>query len=200
MKRRSVLRSIVTLSAVTAGRAATEKGLPAGLPPAPPGATETPNTPVAAADETADSVNRTFNTEQLSALNKLGEMIVPAWKGLPGATEAAAAEFLDFLTGCSPEARLRLYRDGLDTLNLNAQEKFGKKFAMLEAQEADTILAPLRQASEQSKSKDDALAIFLRTVKGDLLRATFNSRPYIDALSQTRRPRNASDFYWHPIG
>ena len=165
----------------------------------PPGITETPNTPVVTADETAGNVNRTFNADQLSALNKLGSLIVPSWNGLPGASEAGAVEFLDFLIGCSPQPRLQLYRDGLDSLNRGAQQQFARNFADLDSEQAATLLSPLRQ-SRNFNTKDNDLAAFLQTAKGDLLRATLNSKPYIDALSQTRRPRNASAFYWYPIG
>jgi hypothetical protein len=209
MKRRSVLRSLVTLPAVAAARAAApaqkplvlaqEKGGPAGLPLVPPGITETPNIPVIAPDETADSINRTFDQDQLSALSKLGELIVPSWNGLPGATEAGAADFLDFLAGCSAQPRLELYRNGLDTLNRKAQEHFGHSFAMLSADQAAMLLSPLHAAWEFSASKEDEFLAFLQMAKADLLRATFNSRPYIDALSQQRRPRNASGFYWYPV-
>lgn len=209
MKRRSLLRSIVALPAVAATvpasfaqqdvTAARDKGLPAGPPLVPPGINETPNTPVTPADETADNLVRTFSPEQIAALSKLGELIAPSWNGNPGAGEAGAAKFLDFLVGCSPRSRIELYKSGLDTLNHRSQEKFGKPFALITAGEADTLLAPLREPWTYRSASNDHFAAFLLAAKGDLLRATVNSRPYIDAVSQTRRPRNASRFYWYPI-
>ncbi len=206
MKRRSVLQSIIALPAIAAARAtqkdlpaAKQQGLPAGPPLVPPGRNETPNTPVVPADETAAAISRTFNPDQLSALTNLGDLIVPSRNNCPGATQAGAAEFLDFLIGCSPNSRLELYRNGLDALNHAAEQKFGKSFGMLTSVQADAFLSPLREPWSFRRANDDTVPAFLQAVKGDLLRATFNSRPYIDALSQTRRPRNASDFYWRTI-
>jgi gluconate 2-dehydrogenase subunit 3-like protein len=209
MHRRSALKTLIALPATAAAQktdtsekeltAAKENGLPAGPPLVPPGINETPNTPVVPADETAQNVNRTFNPEELSTLAKLSELIVPSWNGCPGALEAEAPEFLDFLIGCSPKSRLDLYRHGLDALNESAHEKFEKEFAKLDEAQADTLLSPLREHWEFTASNNDNLRAFLQAVKSDLLRATLNSRPFIDAISQTRRPRNASRFYWTPI-
>ena len=209
MKRRSLLRSLVVAAPAAAvlppaqaqqeTSAARDKGLPAGPPLVAPGITETPNTPVVPACQVADNVIRTFNPDQIAALSKLGEIIVPPRNGNPGAHEAGAAEFLDFLIGCSSQQQIELYKTGLDTLNRHSNEKFGKPFAQLAAAQADSLLAPLREPWTYPKAEGDKFTAFLIVAKGDLLRATFNSRPYIDAISQTRRPRNASDFYWYPI-
>jgi hypothetical protein len=209
MKRRSLLRSIAALPAVAAAvparamqkelTAARDKGLPAGPTLVPPGISETPNTPVTPADDTAGTVIGTFNADQSTALSRLGELMAPAWDGKPGAAEAGAAEFLDFLVGCSPQSRISLYKNGLDTLNRHSQEEFGKAFALTTSSEADTLLAALREPWTYGSASKDDLRAFLLTAKEDLLRATVNSRPYIDAVSQTRRARNASRFYWYPI-
>jgi hypothetical protein len=180
MKRRSVLQSILAIP-VTAVAAAAQT-TPAPMAEA---QLETPNTPVVPADQTAAPFRRTFTPDQFSALTRLGDLIVPAWNGCPGASEAGAPEFLDFLIGSSAPARRDLYRTGLDTLNGNSQTKFGQPFAALNAQQASVFLSPLSP--------------FLQAAKSDLLRATFNSRPYIDAVAQTRRPRNASKYFWYPI-
>jgi hypothetical protein len=84
-------------------------------------------------------------------------------------------------------------------LNHHSQEKFGKPFALTTSSEADTLLAPLREPWTYGSAGKDDLRAFLLAAKEDFLRATVNSRPYIDAVSQTRRPRNASRFYWYPI-
>ncbi len=209
MKRRVLLKTLAGVPAVAAAQAVTnqtsnltatrDKDLSTGPPLVPPGISETPNTPVAVADEIAATVTTTFNPGQLAALERLGEIIVPTWESRPGATGAGAAQFLDFLIGCSPNARVELYCKGLDTLNAQSVERFGAPFAAIPIEKAEMLLVPLRQSTHPETVKNDPLASFLEAAKGDLLRATFNSRPYIDALSQTRRPRNASRFYWYPI-
>ena len=209
MKRRVLLKALAGAPAVAAAQAVTsqtsdltatkDKGLPTGPPLVPPGITETPNTPVVVADEVAANVTATFNPSQLAALERLGEIIIPSWNGQPGATAAGAAQFLDFLIGCSPKDRVDLYCKGLNALNTESAKRFGAPFAAVSIEKAELLLTPLRQASDPETAEDDHLTSFLEAVKGDLLRATFNSRPYIDAVSQTRRPRNASRFYWYPI-
>jgi Gluconate 2-dehydrogenase subunit 3 len=209
MKRRVLLKALAGAPAAAAVQVTTnqtsdltatrDKGLPTGPPLVPPGINETPNTPVVVADEVAATVSTTFNPGQFAALERLGEIIVPAWEGRPGATGAGAAEFLDFLIGCSPKDRVDLYCKGLDALNGQSVQRFGAPFAAISIDQAQALLSPLRQSPGPEAVKPDLLKTFLEAAKGDLLRATFNSRPYIDALSQTRRPRNASRFYWYPI-
>jgi hypothetical protein len=185
MKRRSLLQSIVAIPAAAA------------LPETPQQQVfdaETPITPVVPPAETAKSLRRTFTPDQFYALTQLADLIVPAFNGLPGASDAGVAAFLDFLIGASPQPRQDLYRNGLDALNRASQVKFGQTFANLNAQQAAILLTPL-----QDPNGSDALAPFLRAAKSDILRATFNSRAYIDAVSQTRRPRNASKYFWYPI-
>lgn len=209
MKRRVLLKVLAGAPAVAAAQTVTSQtkdltatkddGLPAGPPLVAPGITETPNTPVVVADEVAANVTATFNPSQLSALERLGEILVPSWDGRPGATEAGAAQFIDFLVGCSPKARVDLYCEGLNALNAESVKRFSAPFAAVPIEKAELLLTPLRQAADPEAIENGPLAGFLEAAKGDLLRATFNSRPYIDAVSQTRRPRNAARFYWYPI-
>ncbi len=187
MKRRSLLQSIVALPAVGAANL-TETPQQQQLN------AEIPITPVVSPAETAKSLRRTFTPDQHYALTQLADLIVPAYNGLPNASDCGVAEFLDFYIGASPQPRQDLYRSGLDLLNHTSQSKFGQTFANINLQQATGLLAPLQDRT----SKDD-LAPFLRAAKSDIMRAAFNSRPYIDALSQTRRPRNASKYFWYPI-
>ena len=186
MKRRSLLQSIAAIPTLAGVGPETLQQQQLNA--------EIPITPVVSAAETAKSLRRTFTPDQHYALSQLADLIVPTYNGLPSASECGAAEFLDFYIGASPQPRQDLYRNGLDILNRTAQSKFGQTFANINLQQANSLLAPLQDPN----SKDD-LAPFLRAAKVDILRATFNSRPYIDAISQTRRPRNASKYFWYPI-
>lgn len=208
MKRRSLLQSIISAPALAATTAqlprerkaeVEQKGSPAGPDVVPPGPTETPTIPVVPADETSTGQNRAFSTEQMDALRALAEILMPPVKGMPGASQANSAEFLAFLIGCSPKHRFELYEDGLDMLNRQARERHGKPFAQLSAGEASPILEPLRSAWTYEAAETNGLGAFLMAAKRDVLRATVNSRTYIDAVSEFRRPRNASRFYWYPI-
>ena len=71
----------------------------------------------AAAADVAEPVVRFFTAPQFSALRKLCETMMPAIGKAPGALDARAPEFLDFLLGESPKERQQLYRTGLDPLN-----------------------------------------------------------------------------------
>src|SRR4051794_1569277 len=48
-------------------------------------------------DVVAETDQRYFSNDQFSALAKLGTILMPPLKGNPGAVEAHAPEFLDFL-------------------------------------------------------------------------------------------------------
>ena len=96
---------------------------------------------------------------------------------MPGALDAHAPEFLDFLVGESPASVQTLYRSGLDTLNSRATAKYRRVFAALDAGQADTLLEPLRLAWTW-KEPADSFANFLRHAKADVLTATVNSREW----------------------
>ena len=78
-----------------------------------PAAGEAPKLDTGIADQAGVTVTRFFTAQQLSALRKLGDVILPSINGAPGASEASAAEFLDFLVGQSAEDKQKLYRTGL---------------------------------------------------------------------------------------
>jgi hypothetical protein len=195
MKRRTVLRSLLTVPAAAALPAeAPAQEAKAGAPPN----RETPATPTTVADATAETVVKTFNPAQFSALRRLGEILMPAAQETPGALEAGAAEFLDFLVGASPADRVTLYRDGLDRLNAEAQRRHQKSFAELTVPQAEPILAPLR-APWSYRGPADPFAKFLLAAKDDLMAATANSREYIAVVSARRRSAGGIGQYWYPM-
>jgi hypothetical protein len=159
---------------------------------------ETPKLAFNVPDSVGDSVIQFFDRDGFSALRRLGEILVPARQSTPGAIEAEAAEFLDFLIGQSPSDRQALYRDGVAQLNREARERYGKPFADLSGSEADTILAPLREAWTYN-GPADPFARFLRSVKEDFLQATVNSRQWASALAKRSRSASGLNTYWFPI-
>jgi Gluconate 2-dehydrogenase subunit 3 len=163
-----------------------------------PAVDENPKLPANAADSVANGVLRFFDVDGFQALRHLGEILVPARPNAPGAIEAEAAEFLDFLIGQSPSDRQTLYSDGVAHLNREARSKYGKLFAALSAGEAETILAPLREAWTYQVPKD-AFARFLRAAKEDFLTATVNSRQWAVAASGRSRTASGLNTYWFPI-
>ncbi len=192
MKRRQALQSLAGLPILPQVAAAQ---------PAAPAAPEN-EYPVLAADAPdapADPVQRYFSAEQFNALKKLGDLLMPAYNGRPGATEAGVAEFLDFLISQSPADRQMLYRGGLEKLNAGAQQKHHKPFAALTAEEAAPLLASLKSPWTYNPPKD-ALANFLREAKMDFFKATVNSREMATAMSGGgRRRATGLNTYWHVI-
>ena len=189
MKRRTVLHSLLAVPSVAL--------LPSeaiAQEPAP----ETPKTATDVADAASDPFIKTFNPAQFAALRKLGEIVMPASQGVPGALEAGAAEFLDFLIGVSPPDRVALYKTGLDQLNKEAHRRYTKPFGDLTAEQAEPILAPLH-AAWSYRPPADPFAKFLLAAKSDLLTATANSREYIAVVSQRRRSGSGVGQYWYPI-
>jgi hypothetical protein len=157
---------------------------------------------VAQPDSVAKPLPRFFSPPQLAALRRLGDLIMPAVGGTPGALEAGAPEFLDFLIGASPLPRRALYRSGLDALNTRAIAAFGKAFSALDNTQAATLLTPLRDpwtwGAQVTKDPRDVFAAFLRTAKADILAATVNSREWIAVVSQRSRNANGIGTYWLP--
>lgn len=210
MKRRTILRSLISIPAAAAvpteafaqqtgeKTAVREKGVPAGPPLVAPGTSETPTVPVVNAGENAELEVSTFQPEQFSALVKFSELVAPSGEDSPGAREAEAARFLDFLIGVSPQETIVLYKNGLDQLNGRAKQAHGKAFCELSTEEAKPMLAALEEPWHL-KDSADPLHKFLRRARGDIVRATLNSRPYIDNISQTRRSRGGTGLYWYPM-
>lgn len=196
MKRRQLIRSMAALPALAGAPAAPQTSLPSA-------AGRTASSTIAALTETgaeavANPSTSFLTASQLATLRRLGEIVMPAAEGRPGAVEAGAPEFLDFLLAQSPAARQSLYREGLDRLEAEAKRLHGQPFAGLDRAQAQPILAPLAAAWTYDEP-GDSFARFLRAAKDDLLQATFNSREYAAAASRTRRGAAAVNSYWLPF-
>jgi hypothetical protein len=183
MKRRQVIQALLGTPALTA--------IP--LP-----AQDMPKLTLAPADAVGDAVTRYFTPPQFAALRKLGDLIAPSAAGRPGARDAKAAEFLDFLLSQSPADRQSLYRGGLDRLQSESRRRYSSVFEELTAQQADTVLAPIHEPWTYA-APADPFARFLRQAKEDLLAATFNSREYAEAQTAAGRRAPGMGTYWYPI-
>ena len=192
MKRRTVLRSLLAVpaaAAIPADAVAQEVKAPAP---------EAPKTLTTEPDAASEPVLKTFNKAQFAALLRLGEILMPAAQDIPGASQAGAAAFLDFLIGVSPADRTTLYKAGLDRLNAEAQRRYNRSFAEITMEQAGPILAPLH-APWSYRGPADSFASFLLAAKNDLIRATANSREYITVASQRRRSAGGAGQYWYPV-
>jgi hypothetical protein len=210
MKRRNFVRTL--LAAPAAPALAQQAAQPAAAPApaaAPPARTmfgvhEVANLALTPADLAADTARTFFNAEQFAALEKLAQLFVPPLKGKPGALDAHAPEFLDFLLRVSPAERQQLYTNGLDGLNAQARQQFHRAFSELDGKQADAIVRPLVAARAWDlEYPSDPLKRFIAEVHDDLRTATRNSREWAAAAeSSGRRARGFSrsaGFYWKPI-
>jgi hypothetical protein len=218
MKRRRFVQSIVAAPAasalfIDAGNAqqAQPPGNPAnpapGVPqnPArggqPPGfaAQELPRLDASVPDVAADTTPRFFTQSQFEALKHLCELLQPPLESRPGAVEARAPEFLDFLISESPAERQELYRKGLDALNAESGKRYRKPFAAITAAEGDAILAPLREAWQYNPPAS-VLGGFLVAAKADVRTATVNSREYVaTAAGSGSRRGGGIGLYWYSL-
>lgn len=183
MKRRRFIQSVPVVSSALLAQA--------------PPKSEMPKIEAASPDSVAKPVLHFFSPPQFVALRRLSDIIMPALSDTPGAIDAGAPEFLDFLIGESPRQRQTLYRSGLDSLNTRATAKFGKAFGALDNNQAETLLQPLREHWTYD-SPTDTLANFLRIAKADILTATVNSHEWISVVSKRSRAANGIGTYWVP--
>ena len=152
----------------------------------------------ASLDVAGETTPRFFSAPQFAALKKLSEILMPPLNNMPGALEAGAPEFLDFLIGKSPADRKQLYTAGLNTLNAQATKRFGKAFADVAEAQAAELLAPLKQPWTYEPPADP-FARFLREAKQDVRNATMNSREYATASASGGRRGGGIGQYWYPI-
>ena len=193
MNRRTILKSL----AVAPAAAVALPGQDPVKPPERP-VEESPKVETSVPDVGAEPVVRFFTTEQFAALGHLAEVFEPSSGGLPGANEAKAAAFLDFLIGRSPAARQTLYRTGLDRLNGDSNRRFGRAFAQLDAGQSEAVLAPLRKPWAY-EDPADPLEHFLREAKADIAQATRNSYEFISVAAKRSRSASGVGEFWFPI-
>jgi hypothetical protein len=207
MKRRGFVRGLLLAPAAQAALSAQQP--PAAGPGAPAGrpmrSMQGPaKVKVTDADLTSEPDRRFFSKDQFEALEKLASVFMPPMKGNPGALEAQAPDFLDFLVSVSPFERQALYKEGLDQLNQTATEKYQKRFAQLDAAQAGTILKPLMVARPWTVDwPADPMENFIAEAHEDIRKATVNSREWSEAAAKSGRRFNrgsqTTGFYWKPI-
>jgi hypothetical protein len=150
-------------------------------------------------DVAADTTPKFFTQPQFEALKHLCEFLQPSIESRPGAVEARAPEFLDFLISESPADRQELYRKGLDALNSESGKRYRKPFAATTGPEADAILAPLREAWQYNPPAS-VLGRFLVAAKADVRTATVNSREYVAAAGRGgSRRMGGIGLYWYSL-
>ena len=167
----------------------------------PPPAAEPIKIATVSAESAAEPTTRFFTPRQFAALKQLSALLQPAVNGRPGAMEAGAAEFLDFLIGASPQPRQQLYRAGLDFVDGESRRLFNKPFPEIAADQAEKILRPLLVPWTYDPPADPRQR-FLTDLRADLRTATLNSKEMsqVPPTLPLRRVRGrVAAPYWLPI-
>jgi hypothetical protein len=159
----------------------------------------TPNIPVSAPDVVATTEVRYFTAARYATLVHLCEILMPANHGLPGASEAGAPEFLDFLLGGSPTDRQAMYNDGLDRLNADTMKKFGVPFAKADATQAEAAIRPYLKGWINDHPPKEKHERFIALVHRDIRTATINSPAWAFAAEAAGERTPGVGLYWAPI-
>lgn len=142
-----------------------------------------PNLTLLSPDAVGSGILRFFSEQEFAVFRRLADTLMPAAEGEPGAIDAKAPEFLDFLLSESPAEIQTLYRSGVRELQrkgVNSQS-----------------LAPLSEPWTY-KGPADSFAQFLQASKMAFWQATVNSREWAEAKSGGRRSAAGLNSYWLP--
>lgn len=211
MQRRDFVKAMMAASVAAKSALGQKPATPAAPPPAAPVAPgpvpwmrglldvkPLPMTPLVP-DAVAETNAHFFSDRQSATLQRLCALLMPPLKGYPGAVEAGAPEFLDFLIGVSPADRQEMYRSGLDRLDSEAKQQFSKSFADLDAAQADHLLRPWLRAWINEHPPTDLYELFINIAHTDIRTATVNSQAWSDAAHRAGEPTPNVDLYWYPI-
>ncbi len=150
------------------------------------GFSQDPTLPLSAADAVAEGWAKFLTPAEMKTFRQLGEALVPAYDGRPGALEAQAPEFLDFLLSRSGVEAQSLYRQGL--------ARYAAK-ADLTPLNKPWTLGNAPGGAAHPELLQDPYERFLRAAKQAFYQATVNSRQWAEAS----RGRGSSNLYWLPI-
>jgi hypothetical protein len=150
-------------------------------------------------DAVAQTDAHFFTGMQMGTLRRLCEAMMPPLKGNPGAVDAGAPEFLDFLIGVSSEDRQQMYRSGLDRLDAESKQHFAMPFASVTAADADQLLRPLMRSWTPDHPPSEPYIRFINVVHMDIRTATINSQAWHQAVLAAGRSNHEIGLYWFPI-
>jgi hypothetical protein len=159
----------------------------------------TPNIPISAPDIVATTEARYFTAARYATLVRLCEIVMPASNGYPGATQAGAPEFLDFLLGGSPADRQAMYNEGLDRLNADALKKSSVAFAKADTTQADAVIRPYLKGWINDHPPKDKHERFMALAHREIRTATINSPAWASFAEASGERTPGVGLYWAPI-
>lgn len=159
----------------------------------------TPNIPVSGPDVVAATEVRYFTPARYATLVAFSKVMVPGGNGYPGAVQASAPEFLDFLIGGSPAERQAMYNKGLDRLHADSMKQCKMAFAEVDAKQADAVIRPYLKAWINDHPPTEAHELFIAQAHRDIREATLNSPAYASAADAAGERTPGVGMYWFEI-
>lgn len=150
-------------------------------------------------DAFAETTTYFFNQEQMATLQQLCEILLPPLAGMPGALDAGAAEFLDFLISVSPADQQEMYRSGLNRLNAEARQKYGVPFSDVNPTQADALIRPWLRAWMTDHPPTEPYERFINLAHADIRTATINSQKWNEAKEASGERAPGVGLYWFPV-
>ena len=99
-----------------------------------------------------------FSSREYALLERLAELIIPS-DGTPGASEAGASEFIDFMVGSDPEIQYG-FRYGLAWMGTHAQWLHGSPFLDLTVKKQNELLEHLAYKDRHRTGEKDGRVFF----------------------------------------
>jgi hypothetical protein len=99
-----------------------------------------------------------FTASEYAVIERLADIIIPS-DATPGAKEAGAAEFIDFMVANDPEHQYR-FRMGLAWLNAHSERSIGRKFVELSPEQQHSVLEPLGFKDKARPGGEDGSKFF----------------------------------------
>jgi hypothetical protein len=202
MQRRDFIWRLVAMGIAPEALFGQQKAAPPPPAPVPWTLGLSPKTPVPhteVPDTLAETDLKFFSAEQMGALRRLSELLLPAIGSKPSALQAETPEFLDFLLGHSPATRQTLYKGGLDWLSVESKRKFRVAFGETTTEQADALVKPWMRTWMTDHPPTQAHADFLNIAHADIRSATMNSKIWNDTETDIEEDPNGMALYWSPI-
>jgi hypothetical protein len=122
---------------------------------------------------------RFFSAEEYATVERLAELILPS-DGSPGAREAGASEFIDFMVASDPGVQYR-FRYGLTWLDAQAERDQGKTFRELAREQQSELLGHLAYRDRHRAGEEEGREFF-RLVREYTLMGFYTSRIGLEQL------------------
>lgn len=102
---------------------------------------------------------KALTAHEYATLQRLGDLIIPADEGSPGALAAGASEFLDFLCNASEEMR-DIFTGGLMWIDEAMKDRTGKRFIEATAEQQTALLDVIAWRKNASPEVNPGIEFF----------------------------------------